>query len=180
MLSHTKQSHLACKIQWLPNAVGRGSGMAAGTRVPGTCPGSNQAPTSGPALAGVPGNHLPACGTPLPKRCESGSQLCSSCKRNPPKSSQGISPTTFSSTPKSNGFYCFLRSLQVLAVTSEGFGSRFQLAARYRMLSVPSEVLLNRAEGCSFLCLPSPCLLGRISSHPKQAWLPLFPKSLAS
>lgn len=101
-------------------------------------------------------------------------------RETPQKSSQGISPTTFSSTPKSNGFYCFLRSLQVLAVTSEGFGSRFQLAARYRMLSVPLEVLLNRAGGCSFLCLPSPCLLGRISSHPKQAWLPLFPKSLAS
>lgn len=91
-------------------------------------------------------------------------------EKPPPKSSQGIIPTTFSSTAKSNGVYCSLRSLQaqgVLAVTSGGLRSCLQFAARYRMLSAP----LKRAGGC-FL----PCLLGRISSHSKPASLPLFPQ----
>lgn len=36
MLSRTELSHLACKIQWLPSAEGRGSRMAAahGSRAP--------------------------------------------------------------------------------------------------------------------------------------------------
>lgn len=59
-MSRVTQPHLAQKIQWLPNAAERGSRMAAGMPVQGTCLGSNLAPTSSPASASRPSNHLPA------------------------------------------------------------------------------------------------------------------------
>lgn len=141
-----------CRALW---AAGAGWPPAHGPQAPARVQTRHQSPAPPrPAFRAII-YQRPGTGTPLPKRRHRGSQLCSSCKRNPPKSSQGIIPTTFFSTPKSNGFHCFLRSLQaqgVLAVTSGGFRSCLQLAARYRMLSVP----LERDGGCSLLFLPSP------------------------